>query len=763
MAGPPADASAGGFTAARQRPAGVRRGPARGRTGHPPRRRRARPSRAGGPTRWVACCSVTSRPGSGYRVREDATGADLRSADGAHRTRPRQWNKSIYDQSIPDDGYGYLTTRDGTKLAYTVHPPTKPGRHRRHRRSRCRRPDYAPPYPTLIEYSGYGYANPAGPTSGIAAVANVMGFAVVDIQMRGTGCSGGAFDFFEPLQSLDGYDIVETIARQPWVKGHKVGMMGISYGGISQLFTAADPAAAPGGDLAAVGHRRDRDDALPRRHPQHRLRRRLGQGAPAAGPAGRHRRRGHPAVRRAADRRRRHDVQGQPGAARRGRRPDDEDPAQQPLPARRSPTRSTRCRSCTRSTCRRSWPASSRTSRPAVTAPSLVRHFTGTTKKWFTFTNGAHIDSLDPETLNRWYDFLELYVAAPGSVARTPPRIRAAAPVDLPGGDGHPAGRPDHAAGRPGPAAADVRRGAGGVREAPSRCGCCSTTAPGPRRPSSQQPGDPYPGFEHSFATLPVPGTKARVLVPRRAGAPCTRTRRPSGTSTATPPTRASCPAPTSPAAPAPAGCGATPPSGAGTGSSGTPGTAVSYVSAPLSEDVTTVGAGAVQLWVRSSTPRRRLPGDGQRGPRRPRDVRAERLDARQRAQAGDRPPQHHEAAAEPAGADPDPPGQRRPADAAAAGTPRSSSRCTSRATPTAPAPGSGSRSRRPVASSRSGRSPRRGRRAGRHGATWRPRAKHPSRLVLPVVPGLSIDSDAPPCPSLRNEPCRDYVPFENQ
>ena len=41
----------------------------------------------------------------------------------------------------------------------------------------------------------------------------------------------------------------------------------------------------------------------------------------------------------------------------------------------------------------------------------LAQHFTGTSKKWFTFTNGAHIDSLDPETFNRWYDFLELYVA----------------------------------------------------------------------------------------------------------------------------------------------------------------------------------------------------------------------------------------------------------------------------------------------------------------------------------------------------------------
>jgi hypothetical protein len=96
----------------------------------------------------------------------------------------------------------------------------------------------AGPTPTLIEYSGYGYADPAGPQNGISILANLMGFTVVDVNMRGTGCSGGAFDFFEPLQNLDGYDIVETIARQSWAANHKVGMMGISYGGISQLFTA---------------------------------------------------------------------------------------------------------------------------------------------------------------------------------------------------------------------------------------------------------------------------------------------------------------------------------------------------------------------------------------------------------------------------------------------------------------------------------------------------------------------------------------------
>ena len=70
-----------------------------------------------------------------------------------------------------------------------------------------------------------------------------MGFAVVDVNMRGTGCSGGAFNFFEPLQNLDAYDVSR---RSPTNHGsdHKVGMMGISYGAISQLFAAQlDPPA----------------------------------------------------------------------------------------------------------------------------------------------------------------------------------------------------------------------------------------------------------------------------------------------------------------------------------------------------------------------------------------------------------------------------------------------------------------------------------------------------------------------------------------
>lgn len=37
-----------------------------------------------------------------------------------------------------------------------------------------------------------------------------------------------------------------------------------------------------------------------------------------------------------------------------------------------------------------------------------------------------------------------------------------------------------------------------------------------------------------------------------------------------------------------------------------------------------------------------------------------------------------------------------------------------------------------------------------------------PSKLVLPVVSGVSVPTGYPPCPSLRNEPCRPYVPLTN-
>lgn len=131
-------------------------------------------------------------------------------------------DQSFYDNQDIGPGYGYLETRDGTLLSIKVLLPGPPD---------------GGPYPTVIEYSGYDPANPDS-NQPSTLITSILGFAVVGVNMRGTGCSGGAFQFFEPLQSTDGYDVVETIAAQPWVKNHKVGMVGLSYPGISQLFVA---------------------------------------------------------------------------------------------------------------------------------------------------------------------------------------------------------------------------------------------------------------------------------------------------------------------------------------------------------------------------------------------------------------------------------------------------------------------------------------------------------------------------------------------
>ncbi|OWY61748.1 hypothetical protein B7486_62145, partial [cyanobacterium TDX16] len=92
----------------------------------------------------------------------------------------------------------------------------------------------------VVEYSGYAPSDPSPSTpSPTQLAANLAGYAWVGVNMRGTGCSGGAFDYFETLQSLDGYDAIEAVAAQDWADPEGIGMIGISYAGNSQLFVAA--------------------------------------------------------------------------------------------------------------------------------------------------------------------------------------------------------------------------------------------------------------------------------------------------------------------------------------------------------------------------------------------------------------------------------------------------------------------------------------------------------------------------------------------
>lgn len=127
--------------------------------------------------------------------------------------------QSFYDGQALEEGFNYITARDGTTLSANVWFPSGDG-----------------PFPTVVEYSGYNPSDPSN--SRFAQIYTTLGYAYVGVNVRGTGCSGGSFLNFEPVQSLDGYDVIETVAAQPWAKFHRVGMVGISYPGITQLYVA---------------------------------------------------------------------------------------------------------------------------------------------------------------------------------------------------------------------------------------------------------------------------------------------------------------------------------------------------------------------------------------------------------------------------------------------------------------------------------------------------------------------------------------------
>ncbi len=129
---------------------------------------------------------------------------------------------NFYASQVIDEGFGYITTRDGTTLSATVWLPGSVD---------------DGPYPTVVEYSGYSPSNPDDAT--FAQLFNTLGYAYVGVNIRGTGCSGGSFEYFEPVQLTDGYDMIEAVAAQPWVAYNKVGMVGISYPAIAQLFVAS--------------------------------------------------------------------------------------------------------------------------------------------------------------------------------------------------------------------------------------------------------------------------------------------------------------------------------------------------------------------------------------------------------------------------------------------------------------------------------------------------------------------------------------------
>jgi predicted acyl esterase len=694
-------------------------------------------------------------PGSGYKVHVGASGEESEPLT-VHTPAATPWDPAIYDQSIPESGYTYLSTRDGTQLAIDVHPPNKPAFPSPFAEAGVTTPTYKAPYPTLIEYSGYGYANPKGPENGIAVLANLMGFAVVDVNIRGTGCSGGAYDFFETLQDLDGYDVVETIAHQPWVLDHKVGMFGISYGGISQLFTARTrppdlEAIAPLSVLDATGTTLYAGGILNTGFAVPWAEERQQNAEPAAP--------GH----------------GQAWAYERIQSGDTTCAANQALHGQASNLLSQIRENATYDPTVAD-PLDPITFVHDIDVPTfmacqwqdeqtgghcadLAEHFTGTRRKWFTFTNGAHIDSLDPYTYDRLYDFLELFVAHRAPIFKQT-LSRIVAPIIYLEAMGIPLGNlvtlpPDPIQ------TLTTYRSAMGAFEALPAIRVLFDNGAGTSPLGGISAGDPYPGFEDSFSEFPIPGTTARswylgpkgTLTERPAAAPGSDSY--TSDASATPLTDYS----------------------ANTGSGGLwgnasqwewnwlqppAGSAVSYVSAPLTSDATAIGGGAVHLWMRSSTPDVDLQAT----------VSEVRPDGNETfVQNGWLRGSERKLATSPANMLKQQPTLLQPIPTFLASDEEAMPanryvpvviplyfeghvyRAGSRVRVTISAPNG----TQPVWSF--GQTQPEGSTATESIAFS---ALMPSSLILPIVPGVSVPTGLPVCPSLRNEPCRLYEPFAN-
>ncbi|HEX8752938.1 MAG TPA: CocE/NonD family hydrolase [Solirubrobacterales bacterium] len=705
--------------------------------------------------------SVT--PGGGYRL---ASGGSKSGPLRVLTTRSAPPNTEIYDQQIPSSGYGYLTTRDGTKLAIDVHPPTDVAKVVTGGGETPSTPSNplegllgielpklpgAPgastpalpsaPTPTLIEYSGYGYANPAGPENGISVIANLMGFTVVDVNMRGTGCSGGAYDFFEPLQNLDGYDVVETIAHQPWVLHNKVGMMGISYGGISQLFTAATQPP----DLAAISPLSVIDNTQTTLYPGGILNTGFAlewakervHDAEAAGPEN-----------------------GQAWAYKRIQEGDSTCAGNQALhpeaanllkkieenshynPEVADPlspvTFVNKIKVPTFMACQ--WTDE----QTGGHCPDLAEHFTGTRKKWFTFTNGTHIDSLDPATFDRWYDFLELYVAERPPILDSAV-MNLAAPLIFQEAMGIPGVTlpPDPIQLQP------TYETALAAFEKQKQIRVLYDSGGG-----GLSPGQPYPTSEESFDEFPIPGTQAEKWYVSRGGH--LRSQKPEAkradqftwNAHALPPTDFS-------------GDTASGSGGLWTATpeyhweQNPPGTAVSYLTAPLKQTTTVIGAGAVNVWVRSSAPSVDLQAT----------ISEVRPDGKETFVQngwvrGD------ERKLDPQKSTPlEPVLSLRESDV----EPMPANEFVKVTIPLyyeGHAYRAGSRIRVTIAAP-NGTQPiwafARTEPAGKAKVAIAYGPKTPSNLLLPVVPDTSPSSSLPPCPGLRGEPCREYKPLKNR
>jgi predicted acyl esterase len=113
---------------------------------------------------------------------------------------------------------------DGTPLAATLYLPQGDG-----------------PFATLLEALPYRMHDvTASYADSYRRFVDEGGFAVLRLDLRGTGSSGGdALDEYPDVERSDLRDVIEWIAGRPWSSG-RVGMFGTSYSGFNSLHMAME-------------------------------------------------------------------------------------------------------------------------------------------------------------------------------------------------------------------------------------------------------------------------------------------------------------------------------------------------------------------------------------------------------------------------------------------------------------------------------------------------------------------------------------------
>ena len=141
----------------------------------------------------------------------------LASAHALRAQAPAAGDYSPATFAVKETRGHLVRMRDGVRLSVDVYVPDATGRH-----------------PSILSITPYDNTGPRERARWFAK----RGYVVVLADSRGRYDSEGEWDPFTANHKTDGYDLVQWMANQDWSNG-RVGMIGSSYGGWTQWWTAS--------------------------------------------------------------------------------------------------------------------------------------------------------------------------------------------------------------------------------------------------------------------------------------------------------------------------------------------------------------------------------------------------------------------------------------------------------------------------------------------------------------------------------------------